>query len=865
MVQKSVNAEVNIVTSTFDVTAGPGSAGTSPGITDKTVSVRITRKRLGGPVEYKAGTAQWTWLDEEQAASIPMDLSKDTLLLRKASPVAAAVQVLIERSIFQNFVLDGMSVPVEASAGVGTITGTSGIGNVLNFVVGEGWTYSSIQWKRQAPNGGAIVNATGPGATTASYTQVAADVVPGTRVFATPTGLSYSASGVTAPDEQPPAPTVPGAPVIGIATAGDGVVNVAFTAPASNGGSPVLDFQALLSTGQTATGASSPISVTAPNGTPVTATARARNSVGYGAYSAASNTVTPSAAIVAPGAPTIVSATPGDGTVSGVWVAPASNGGANITNYRLTWSGGQNAVLGNVLSGSVPGVTNDVPGTLTVAASNNGGASYGPESAPSTSVTPQPAPVVQEYMLSGGVGAPSAGIANGGGLKQFNSRALLYNSTGQAANNLRFRFVNAHIHSSNGTMVAGPTLTLEFGVSAHVPNSGNPSNTRSRVTFNGGDTSVTLAPGEAVWSDPFTFATDMPASGKISTVTYLSYATAPPMLPLTNIDSYDNVYHLSEGAVSGLTSKAVSGSLPISRIASKIVHGPCAVVCTTAAPVTRPRMAVIGNSITSASQSFAQQGTAGKGPWQQASTEGYSYVIMPQGSSPRRFTLEAAHGASHALCFLNVNDIRSGQTTAQIRANMLTLKADLAAMGVPKLIVATCFTNTNSSNNAEASAGLWARLNAHNDAIIANNGVGDGYFDINAITRSPTNHDIWKTAASDGTHPVSSVHTALGVALAAFITDFMIDGKAKPATPTDVVLTAGDGKVTAAFTPGDDGGSTVVEYEVMLSNNKYNSGAASGVDVTTPNGTAVTGRVRARNAVGWSGWSSVSASVTPQQ
>lgn len=564
-----------------------------------------------------------------------------------------------------------------------------------------------------------------------------------------------------------------------------------------------------------------------------------------------------------PGAPTNVLVVAGDAAVEVSWAAPASNGGSNITNYRLSWSGGQSTIVGNVLTGSISGLTNGVPGTVTVAASNDGGVSYGTESAPSESVTPDTEPVIQEFMLSGGIGAPSAGIANSGNLKQFNSRSLIYNSTGQVANNLRFRFVNAHIHASNGTMVPGPALTLEFGVSTHVPNSGNPSNTRSRVTFNGGQTSVNLAPGEAVWSDVVTFGTDIPVGGKMSGVTYLSYATAPPMLPLTNIDSYDNVYHLSEGAVSGLTSKAVTGSLPIARLASKVLHGPCSIVCTTTAPVTKPRMVVIGNSITSAGQSFAQQGTAGKGPWQQASTEGYAYVNMPAGSNARRFTLEAAHGASHALCFLNVNDIRSGRTTAQIRADMLSLKADLAAMGVPKLIVATCFTNTNSSNNAEASAGLWARLNAHNDAIIANNGVGDGYFEINAITRNPTNHDIWKTAAPDGTHPVSSVHNSLGVALAAFITDFLTDGKAKPQIPTSIALTAGDGKVTANIVAGDDGGSAIVEYEVKLNNNKYNSGATTAVDVTTPNDTAVTGRVRARNAVGWSDWSTVSNSVTP--
>lgn len=91
--------------------------------------------------------------------------------------------------------------------------------------------------------------------------------------------------------------TVPDAPTIGTATAGDGYVDVAFTAPASNGGSAVLDYTAALSTGQTATGATSPIRVTAPNGVAATATVKARNAVGSSVASAASNSVTPTGAV----------------------------------------------------------------------------------------------------------------------------------------------------------------------------------------------------------------------------------------------------------------------------------------------------------------------------------------------------------------------------------------------------------------------------------------------------------------------------------------------------------------------------------------------------------------------------------------
>lgn len=94
------------------------------------------------------------------------------------------------------------------------------------------------------------------------------------------------------------AAVVPGAPTIGTATAGDAQADVAFTAPASDGGSAITGYRATSTPGGiTATGASSPITVTGlTNGTAYTFTVAAQNAVGYGAESASSNSVTPSSA-----------------------------------------------------------------------------------------------------------------------------------------------------------------------------------------------------------------------------------------------------------------------------------------------------------------------------------------------------------------------------------------------------------------------------------------------------------------------------------------------------------------------------------------------------------------------------------------
>ena len=92
---------------------------------------------------------------------------------------------------------------------------------------------------------------------------------------------------------------VPGAPIIGIATAGNAAASVTFSAPGSNGGSAITSYTVTSSPGGiTATSAVSPITVTGlTNGTAYTFAVTATNPNGTGPASARSNTVTPAAPI----------------------------------------------------------------------------------------------------------------------------------------------------------------------------------------------------------------------------------------------------------------------------------------------------------------------------------------------------------------------------------------------------------------------------------------------------------------------------------------------------------------------------------------------------------------------------------------
>jgi len=89
--------------------------------------------------------------------------------------------------------------------------------------------------------------------------------------------------------------TVPGAPTGVKATGGNALARVIFTAPASDGGSPITSYTVTSSpNGKTVSGVASPITVKGlTNGTAYTFTVRARNAKGVGLASSPSNSVTP--------------------------------------------------------------------------------------------------------------------------------------------------------------------------------------------------------------------------------------------------------------------------------------------------------------------------------------------------------------------------------------------------------------------------------------------------------------------------------------------------------------------------------------------------------------------------------------------
>ena len=162
----------------------------------------------------------------------------------------------------------------------------------------------------------------------------------GTRGDPAPVATVAGSPGLPTAVALLPPPTVPGAPVIGTATARNGSATVTFTPPSSDGGSPVTsytvtarDLTSPAHSGGTVTGTGSPLTVTGlTNGDTYTLSVTAANAVGTGPAFRPSNAVIPA---TAPSAPRGLKATAASAQVRLSWTAPSSTGGRPVTGYDV--------------------------------------------------------------------------------------------------------------------------------------------------------------------------------------------------------------------------------------------------------------------------------------------------------------------------------------------------------------------------------------------------------------------------------------------------------------------------------------------------------------------------------------------------
>jgi fibro-slime domain-containing protein/RHS repeat-associated protein len=369
--------------------------------------------------------------------------------------------------------------------------------------------------------------AAGGGSSLASYRVTALPggasiTVPGDRVFAILSGLdngvayrfSVIAAGGTgeSPASAPSGEVVPfglpAAPSAVQGTRGNGTALVTWSAPASDGGRAITGYTVIASPGDLASavpaGGTSRLITGLANGTAYTFRVEAVNQAGPGAPSTASTAVTPA---TVPGEPTAVQAVAGGGQATVSWTAPAADGGSPITVYSVVSHPGlqQVSVSAGVTTATVGGLTNGTEYVFTVRAANALG--RGPESQPSSPVTPAVLPGAPTNVLASLSGVAAASVswtapaANGGAP-----------ITGYTVTSSPGGLTVSVAGTAASTTVSGLTLGTTYTFTVTATNrvgtgpASAPSNAVTAATTPGAPTAVTAVDGNAsatvTWTPP---------------------------------------------------------------------------------------------------------------------------------------------------------------------------------------------------------------------------------------------------------------------------------------------------------------------------------------------------------------------------
>ncbi len=660
--------------------------------------------------------------------------------------------------------------------------------------------------------------------------------------------------------------TVPDAPTIGTATAGNGQVSVAFSSP-SNGGSTITGYTVTSSPGGfTGTGATSPIIVSGlTNGTSYTFTVTATNAIGTGSASGASNSATPAAP---PGIPTAVSATADNAQVSLSWSAPASNGGSAVTDYVIEYKLATEPTVWSVFSdtvststtGTVTGLTNGLSYDFRISAVNTAG--QGSPSTPAVSSTPRTVPD-QPTITS---------VTRGNGEVTVNFSAPSFNG-GSAITEYTVTSTPSGITqtgSSSPITIGGLTngTPYTFTVKAtNVAGTGTDSSSSSSVTpatTPGKATQVTAVAGNAQATITFT----APSSNGGSAITGYVVTSSNG-----GTDSNSGSTSLSH-VVTGLTNGAAYTFTVVATndVGSGLASDPSDSVTLPSAPTAPLNLAaeVKSSSIRLTWSSPTSNGGSNITDYiiEYQLTTGGNWAQFNDGTSTNTFTTVTglSNGTSYDFRVSAVNSIGTSVVSNSVSATP----------GEPAQVAIQSFTDLTNTSIGTAiritNEGLieyeyqytWCVTDAVDNLCGGNDDVFSGS---NAkLINSLENYDFTATStvADPGVY-YFHIKVFYGSQSSSAYQSFTAVAT-YPDPPTDLSATAGNAQALVSFTiPSSNGGSAITGYTATS-----NPGGLTGTGLTTPitvtgltNGTAYTFTMTATNSIGTGQSSSATNSVTP--
>ena len=376
-------------------------------VTNSTISGNTATTTFGGGI-YNFSTATVT-------------VSNSTISGNTAS-YGGGISTLRGTVTVTNSTISGNSASSDGG-GISTLVGTLTVSN------------STLSGNTATTNGGAIFNNSGTTLTVTNSTISGNSSINGGGIY----NRSYS---------PPPFPGFPGSPagILNIANtiiansttggdyAGGGTVNLISGATAANNFiTQLAPIPGIGAWATTVTSVQLNLGTLANNGGPTQTLALLTGSVAIGAANATISNAAPvngldqrgvtrsstapsigayeAAATVAPGAPTNVTGTAGNASVSIAFTAPTNNGGSAITDYKYSLDGGTTLVSAGTTTSpfTITGLTNGTQYSITLYAVNSVGNSVASSPA---SVTPLAPPTSTAPLITGTPTPPSSSASS---------------------------------------------------------------------------------------------------------------------------------------------------------------------------------------------------------------------------------------------------------------------------------------------------------------------------------------------------------------------------------------------------------------------------------------------------------------------
>ncbi len=693
---------------------------------------------------------------------------------------------------------------------------------------------------------------------------VVSGLTNGTGHTFTVVASNVAGSGVSSePSESVTPRTVPDAPTGATGVPGDGQVTVLWTAPVSDGGSPVTGYVVTGTPAGSCTAVAPTTSCVVSgltNGTGHTFTVVASNVAGAGAASSASGSVTPR---TVPGAPTGVAGVAGNGQVTVSWTAPVSDGGSAVTGYVVTGTPGGSCsteVSGlNPVATScvVSGLTNGVGHTFTVVASNVAGA--GAASSASGSVTPRTVPGAPTG-VSGVAGNGQVTVSWTAPVSDGGSAVTGYVVTGAPGGSCEVAAPATSCVVSGLTNGTGHTFTV---VASNVAGSGAASLASGSVT-------PRTVPGAP------TGVAGVAGNGQV-TVSW----TAPVSDGGSAVTGY-----VVTGAPGGSCSTEVSGLNPVatSCVVSGLTNGTGHTFTVVASNVAGSGAASLASgSVTPRTVPGAPTGVAGVAGNGQV-TVSWTAPISDGGSAVTGYVVTGAPGGSCSTEVSGLNPVATscvvsgltngtGHTFTVVASNVAGAGAASLASGsvTPRTVPGAPTGVTGVAGNGQVTVSWTAPISDGGSAVTGYvvTGAPGGSCSTEVSGLNPVATSCVVSGLTNGTgHTFTVVASNVAGAGAASLASGSVTPRTVPDAPTGATGVPGNGQVTVSWTaPVSDGGSAVTGYVV--------TGAPGGsCEVAAPatscvvsgltNGTGHTFTVVASNVAGAGAASSASGSVTPR-